>query len=91
MLHQGRTSHPRGRYSRILFVELGAGMVLHNNVLNDALNIDVQIFVNDILKVVEKWLPNAEGTPAYQRNYPLFVRRYPNGLAPYIVGVPVIG
>jgi len=91
MLHQGRTSHPQARYSRILFVEPGvSGMILHNNVLNGALNIDVRIFVTDILEAVDAWLPSAELTPEYQANRPLFVTRYPNGLPPFIAGVPVI-
>src|ERR1700693_5482967 len=44
MLHQGKTGHPKG-YSKIVFVEPGAsGTVFHNNVMNDALNLDVRIF-----------------------------------------------
>ena len=91
MLHQGSTQHPSGRYSRILFVEPGnSGMVLHNNILNDALNIDVRIFCEDICAATESWWPTASTKPAVQTNLARFVRRYPGGLAPYIVGLPVI-
>src|SRR5699024_6261516 len=48
---KGSTQHPRGRHSRIIFVEPGqSGIVLHNNIMNDALNIDVHIFCEDICR-----------------------------------------
>jgi hypothetical protein len=90
-LHQGRAAHPKLGYSRVLFVEPGATTnVFHNNILNDALNIDLRLFVRDLVAAGLRWLQQAEGSANYQRNYPLFMQRYPNGLAPYIVGVPVI-
>lgn len=90
-LHQGSSQHPQGTYSRILFVEPSATTsILHCNILNDALNIDVRIFCNDIVSGALNWLKENETTPTYERNYNRFMRRYPNGLAPYIVGVPVI-
>jgi hypothetical protein len=38
----------------------------------------------------EKWLKEYENTPLYQENYNKFVRRYPDGLKPYIGGLSVI-
>ena len=32
-----------------------------------------------------------ENTDLYKKNYNKFMKRYPHGLEPYIVGVPVIG
>ncbi len=91
ILHQGSTQHPNSNYSRILFVEPQAtNCIFHCNILNDALNIDVRIFCNDLLNAAEAWLNQVEGTKNYQRNYDRFIRRYPNGLPPYIGGVPVI-
>lgn len=91
VLHQGRAQHPKLGFSRILFVEPGVTTnVFHNNVLNDALNIDVSIFCTDVLKGANIWLQAAEHSPNYRKNFPLFMQRYPLGLAPYIVGVPVI-
>ncbi|MEY2480978.1 MAG: hypothetical protein QOI04_1905 [Verrucomicrobiota bacterium] len=91
-LHQGRTQHPRGKYSRILFLEPAAsGVVMHNNILNGALNIDVRIFCEDLVSAVEVWLPEAKKLPHFANNLSQFVTRHPNGLAPYIVGLPVIG
>jgi hypothetical protein len=90
MLHQGRTGHPEG-YSKIIFIEPSAtGIVFHNNVMGDALNIDVRIFVEELVLAVENWLTTVETTPEYQKNIAAGVKRYPNGLPPYIVGLPVI-
>lgn len=92
MLHQGSTQHPKSKYSRIIFLEPGnRRMTLHNNIMNDALNIDVNIFCEDICAAVEHWWPAASTQPAFQANVTRFVTRHPNGLAPYIVGIPVIG
>jgi len=92
VLHQGTTQHPRSGYSRIVFVEPSVTKsVLHCNILNDALNIDVRVFCNDIIEGAKLWLQQNEQTEIYRKNCDKFSRRYPNGLSPYIVGVPVIG
>ena len=85
MLHQARAQHPRSTYSRILFVE-PSGLVFHNNVLNDALNIDVRVFVNDIVEAAENWLAQAGGNQIVADNLAASVRRHPNGLAPTFSG-----
>ena len=91
LLHQGSSQHPNNTYKRVLFVEPSTSTnVFHNNIMNDALNIDVRIFCNDIIEGAEKWLDENEGTELYKKNYDKFMRRYPNGLSPYIVAVPVI-
>ena len=91
-LHQGRTQHPRGTYSRILFLEPGtSGYVMHRNILNDALNIDVRIFCDDLVSAVEAWLPEAKKLPHFADNLSQFVTRHPNGLPPYVGGISVIG
>jgi len=92
LLHQGSSQHPKSTYSRVLFVEPTATTnVFHNNVMNAALNIDVRIFCSDMIEGTKKWLQKVEKTDLYKENYNKFMKRYPNGLAPYIVGVPVIG
>jgi hypothetical protein len=91
LLHQGSTQHPKGKYSRIVFVEPSATTnVFHCNILNDALNLDVRVFCTDMIQGVENWLQENENTELYKKNYNRFIRRYPNGLRPYIGGVPVI-
>jgi hypothetical protein len=92
LLHQGSTQHPKSGYSRILFVEPSATTnIFHCNIMNDALNIDVRIFCHDIIEGAKVWLQQHEETELYKKNYGKFIRRYPNGLAPYFVGIPVIG
>lgn len=92
LLHQGSSQHSKNKYSRVLFVEPSATTnVFHNNIMNDALNIDVRIFCQDIINGVNQWLQEVEDTELFKANYDKFMRRYPNGLKPYIVGVPVIG
>ncbi len=91
MLHQGSTTNPNSRYSRIVFVEPGStNSVLHCNVMNRALNLDVGVFCSAIITGAQNWLSSASNNPLFQTNYNNFVRRYPNGLPPYIIGVPVI-
>ena len=90
-LHQGSSQRSDARYSRILFVEPTATTnIFHRNILNDALNIDVRIFCLDIIEGAKEWLDEVEETDRFQENYGKFMRRYPNGLPPYIDGVPVI-
>jgi len=90
-LHQGSSQRSDARYSRIIFVEPSATTnVFHCNILNDALNIDVRIFCLDIVEGAKEWLDEVEETERFQENYSKFMRRYPNGLSPYIVGVPII-
>lgn len=90
-LHQGRLTPHQGSYSKIIFVEPGASSnIFHNNVINDALNIDVPIFVSTMVDAAEKWLASAQEMSNFQSNSASYMQRYPNGLPPYIAGVPVI-
>jgi len=90
MLHQGRMTHADLGYARILFIEPGSGFIAHNNVINDALNLDVQRFCQDMIDGTLQWLSAVEGTEPYETNLKQAVQRHPDGLPPYIVGVPVI-
>ncbi|KGK91177.1 hypothetical protein DP73_04890 [Desulfosporosinus sp. HMP52] len=92
LLHQGSSQHPKNTYGRYIFIEPSAsgGNIFHCNVLNDALNIDVRVFCEDILAGAETWLAEAEKDEQFVINFSKFMRRYENGLAPYIVGLPVI-
>lgn len=90
MLHQGRAMHEKLGYSRILFIEPGRGLTMHNNVLNDALNIDVPMFVRSITSSARAWIQSKKGDGAFEQNLQYFMRRHKGGLPPYIVGVDVI-
>jgi hypothetical protein len=91
LLHQGRTQHPRSTYSRVLFVEPRSNeLTIQINIINDALNIDMHIFCQDVMIGARQWLDEVENTQQFKTNYDQFMRLYPQGLPPYIVGVPVI-
>lgn len=69
-LHQGTTQHEHSGYSRVVFVEPGPG-TFHMNVLNDALNIDIGTFCQEMAGGALAWLSAAEGSENFKRNYPL--------------------
>lgn len=87
MLHQGRTQ--TGAYERVIFVAPGP-LKAHNNVLGDALNLDLPTFCEDVLSAVDRWKTDMEGNPNYERNSPSLIQWYPEGLAPYVEGLPVL-
>lgn len=90
-LHQGTTQHKKMDYSRVLFLEpTNNAVVLHDNILNDALNIDLNIFCLSMIDAVINWQNDVKNDPIFIKNYKSFMKRYPNGLSPYIGGVPVI-
>ena len=91
LLHQATTQHRNAGFSRVLFTFLTqTGNVYHNNVLNDALNLDIPTFCNHILAGAERWRQAVQGTQPYTRNLERTIRTHPNGLPPYLVGVPLI-
>jgi hypothetical protein len=92
LLHEGSTIHSKGPFARILFQEPYPRMnIFHNCVLEDVLTIDVRIFCRDIIAGAIAWLAANENTTTFQANFPKFIQRYPDGLAPYFSGAPVIG
>ena len=93
LLHQGRSQRQGDSYSHIMFIEPGhKNYSIHYCVVgNEALLIQVNEFIEEILRGCELWLESVEGTDLFERNYNQFARRRPEGLAPYVVGVPVIG
>lgn len=92
LLHQGSSQHPKSPFSRIVFIEPGATTnVIHYGRLNDALCIDLGHFCQEVIAGARLWLQQAGSDQNYIKNYERFARRHPNGLSPYIVGVPVVG
>jgi len=92
LLHQGRTSHPKSSFSRIIFIEPGSNTnTFHNCVVIDALLIDVQLFVSDLLAATRQWLVSARNSETFKKNFAAFVARHPEGIKPYMIGVPIIG
>ncbi len=63
---------------------------MHCNVMNDALNLGIRKFCTDVIRAAENWLRKVESTELFKTNYNKFIRTYPQGLPPYVVGIPVI-
>lgn len=93
LLHQGRSQRQNDQYSNIIFIELGhPNYSLHYCIISgNALLIQLDEFVEEVLCGCEVWLESIKGTEPFETNYRFFARRHPQGLAPYVVGVPVIG
>jgi hypothetical protein len=92
LLHQGTSYHPHSSHDRIIFIEPDANPgTIHLCGFNGALTIEVRLFCLDVVDGVRNWLDQVDGTDLFQTNYDKFFRRYPQGLPPYVVGVPVYG
>lgn len=90
MLHQGTTLHPRSSWDRVLFLEPNPNVMMHNNIINGALNLDLLIFTQHLVVAARVWQRSVAGTEPYESNASSMIRRHPLGLSPYVGGVPVI-
>lgn len=91
LLHRGSAHADRSRYSRIVFAEPDGPHFFHQNVFNDALNLDLPTFCHDVTVAARNWLDASAGTEPFETNLATLVRRHPDGIPPYIVGYPLIG
>jgi hypothetical protein len=66
------------------------GIVLHNNIMNDALQLDARIFCTDMIEAGRAWYIAKKEDPCVVANSPKLIQYYPNGLSPYIEGIPLI-
>lgn len=91
VLHQGRCGHPNSQYGRVIFTIPNAQQnFFHNNILNDALNLDAPQFCADVVQSVRDWFVSSRHLVNVQANLPNLVRFRPFGLSPYMVGMPLI-
>ena len=92
VVHQGRLGFPGKQFGRVIFsVPTSQGHIFHNNVINDALQFDAVLFTRTILNAVRGWVKRSAADPNVQANLPNLIQHRSQGLAPYIVGVPIIG
>ena len=89
-IHRGSTQDSKSSYSRIIFVFPNQTYTFHNNIINDALNIDINIFCRMMIEAVRNWQKSMQNNDNYSKNYPNLIKVYPNGLDPYFVGIPII-
>jgi len=91
VVHQGRYGHAKMQYARVLFTIPNINRnTFHNNVINDALNLDAVIFCRDMIESVGQWYAAKRNEPSVVANLPLLVQFRDQGLAPYMVGMPLI-
>lgn len=62
-LHQCSDSDARMAFKRVHFVEPQEGIIIHNNILNDVLQLQIDVFCNDFCDAVDKWLFRMENQP----------------------------
>lgn len=95
MLHQGRTSHIKSEYSRILFFPSSNGLVFHDNSSQNeteyVLTIDLKIFCEGVIAAGRKWLDLNKNNPIYLKNIEDSYRFHSNGLSPHFLGIPLFG
>lgn len=89
MLHQGRMASDQ--YEAIIFTLPDAsGNLFHNNRINDALNLDLVTFCDDIISAAEAWWEANRTSDPVRSNSADLAQIRPNGLAPYMVGMPIL-
>jgi hypothetical protein len=89
VVHNGRFG--AGNFARVLFtVPNSQGNVFHNNIINDALNLDAVQFCKNFVAAARSWLTHQKTDKNVERNLDRVVQFRPAGLAPYMVGMPLI-
>lgn len=95
LLHQGISFRSDRAIKRVIFVYPGCGLSIENSKFigenDDVVSIDLVNFCRNMIQAVRKWEKDMLGNSNFIKNYPNLINVYPNGIAPYIVGVPVIG
>lgn len=93
IFHRGRLNDPRRglSYERIVFtLPTPNSLVLTNCVLNGAYFTDAKTFCTDMIASANAWYAAKQADPNVKRNLLRLVQYRPDGLKPYIVGVPVV-
>jgi len=96
VLHKGQFGHKKLRYDRIFF-SISPSIVLRETMGTNigglpgtVLSLDLILFCRTMVKAARAWAKATESDPIVVANLPSLVRLRPDGLPPYIVGLPVI-
>jgi hypothetical protein len=92
VLHQGRMGHPGLRFGRVAFAVKG---LFHLNLLPstrkpEILNLSAGLFCKDMVESVEAWETAMKEDITVHKNLSRLVHLHPNGLEPYLQGVPCV-
>jgi len=91
VLHQNRSTHEKIKYNQIIFTTPECNVHVHACHLGDALSLDIESFCNEMIESVESWLKEYAADTNFLQNEKLCLKLHPNGILPYISGVPVYG
>ena len=90
VLHQGRFGDLQHNVARVIFAPPG-GASFTNCRLGDAYVYGVVEFCGNLCDAALRWYEANKDDPVVEANSKRMMQYYPAGLAPYIVGIPVIG
>jgi hypothetical protein len=103
VLHHRKMGRPKARYDRVVFLAPDAARPLSGDTLitidqgrklggvqGRVLQIDIVWFCQQFIAAARRWAGSKIGDTNVQTNLPNLVRYRPEGLFPYMVGVPVI-
>jgi hypothetical protein len=97
LAHQSTGGHPNASTRRVLFLPPGPATIHKIRMAGagpggqDAVALDIQAFVDDVVSIAREWLDANRANAIVSKNLARSVRLYPDGIAPFIVGYPVIG
>lgn len=89
-LHQGTFNKNYDEFDKIIFQLPSPLGGAHNVLIDDALVLQVEYFIRDIVEGLKEWESNMQGNLIYEENYKNSIKYLPNGLKGYIGGFPVI-
>jgi hypothetical protein len=90
VLHSGRMGHPDMQYDRIAFTTPDRGNNTFQLQVNDLLSLDARTFCQRMISAAQQWQIDHADDKNVIRNMPFLVQIRPDGLEPYIKGVPII-
>jgi hypothetical protein len=91
VVHQGQLAHPKSQYSRIVFILPNAQRgFIHRVIVDDVLHLYLVTFCTDMVTAVTQWYAAKQNDANVIANFSRLVQYRPQGLAPYIEGVPLI-
>ena len=95
ILHQGNLGVPNSPITHVVFsLRNASGTIAHSNILNRGrgpeLNLDALLFCSELGADIRNWFSTHRSTPHVARNFSNLLRYRPNGLMPFISGIPVI-
>lgn len=98
MIHTGQFTHRHQRYQRPFFTVPGPPLRMHDNVMENmgpnresALTLDLEAFVDSMKLAATVWYAKQSQNANVKANIGKIICMRPHGIAPFVVGSPVVG